>query len=85
MVAGSQAEGIRKTDDGLVTPPQLTEREIECLGWTARGKSCWEVARILSISENTVNFHLKNAVRKLDASNKCHAAALAVSRGIVDV
>ena len=85
MVAGSREEGIRRLDNGLVEGPQLTEREVQCLSWTARGKSCWELARILTISENTVNFHLKNAVRKLDAANKCHAAALAVSLGIVDV
>jgi DNA-binding CsgD family transcriptional regulator len=34
----------------------LSEREKACLLWTARGKSSWEIGRILSISENTVAF-----------------------------
>jgi DNA-binding CsgD family transcriptional regulator len=33
------------------TPQRLTARENECLSWTARGKSSWEVAKILQIYE----------------------------------
>ncbi|MDF0522996.1 helix-turn-helix transcriptional regulator [Bradyrhizobium yuanmingense] len=35
-----------------------------------KGKSSWEIAKILNISENTVNFHLKNAIRKLGTTNR---------------
>ncbi|MDJ0947045.1 MAG: helix-turn-helix transcriptional regulator [Kiloniellales bacterium] len=70
---------------GLTADPQLTSREVECLTWAAHGKSCWEVAQILSISQNTVTFHLKNAIRKLGAANKCHAAALAVAQGLIEI
>lgn len=73
--------GPSKTKDEL--HKGITQRELECLDWTARGKTSWETAVILGISENTVNFHLKNALRKLDANNKCHAIAKAMARGIV--
>jgi len=44
-------------------PDQLSAREQSCLSWTARGKSSWEIGRILSISENTVIYHIKNAMK----------------------
>lgn len=71
----------------LVTlqPPlePLSEREIDCLGWSAQGKSTWDIARILEISERTVKFHLSNATRKLRATNRTEAVARAIALGIV--
>ncbi len=64
--------------------PGLTGREVQCLTWAARGKSSWETAQICQISESTVNFHLKNAQRKLGAANKCHALAKALTHGLVE-
>jgi DNA-binding CsgD family transcriptional regulator len=55
--------------------PKLTPREIEILRWTMDGKSAWSVGQLLSVSEHTVNFHLRNIFRKLDASSK-HQAVL---------
>ncbi len=46
----------------------LSLRERECLQWCAAGKTSAETGAILSISEVTVNWHLKNAARKLDAN-----------------
>lgn len=60
---------------------RLSTRERECLSWTARGKTSWEIARIIGRSEDTVNFHLKRAFGKLNAANKCHAVAIALSQG----
>ncbi len=45
--------------------PGLTERERMVLSWVAAGKSSWEIGRILSISEHTVNSHIERAVAKL--------------------
>lgn len=61
----------------------LTARELECLGWTADGKTAWEIASILKISERTANFHLHNAMHKLGAVNKPHAVAKAISWGVI--
>lgn len=57
----------------------LTPREIECLSWTAKGKTSWATSRILDVSENTVIFHLRNAIKKLEVNNRSHAVAKAVA------
>lgn len=56
--------------------PTFTPRELECLKWTAAGKTAWEIGQILSISEPTVQFHLRNATAKVGATSK-HQAVLA--------
>lgn len=62
---------------------EITMREKEVLSWTAEGKTAFEIAKILSLSERTVNFHVNNVVAKLGASNKTHAAAKAVALGLL--
>ena len=73
----------RIPDNGILSiiNANLTEREKECLLWTTEGKTSWEIAQILNISERTVVFHLNNAVKKLNVSNKQHAVARAISLG----
>lgn len=61
------------------TTESLTPREIECLSWTAKGKTSWATSRILDVSENTVIFHLRNAIKKLEVTNRSHAVAKAVA------
>jgi LuxR family quorum sensing-dependent transcriptional regulator len=63
----------------------LTAREIEVLGWVARGKSAWEVGEILNIAKRTVDEHVQTAVRKMGAVNRTHAVALAIRDGIIEV
>jgi len=63
--------------------PNLTERELEVLRWSADGKSAALIADILTISKNTVDFHIKNAVQKLQTSNKTAAVARAVMMGLL--
>lgn len=64
-------------------PVSLTGRERECLIWSARGKSSWDIGVILNISENTVNFHLKNAMAKLKASTRVLAIVKAIRMGLI--
>lgn len=64
-------------------PPKLTARELEVLKWTLQGKSSWVVGEILRVREGTVNFHLRNAMRKLNASSKYVAAMRAVRLGLI--
>lgn len=61
----------------------LSKREIEVLRWTAEGKTSGEVADILRIAERTVNFHINNALVKLNASNKTAAAIRASVLGLL--
>lgn len=56
---------------------RLTGREIECLRWSAAGKSSEEIAIILEISSHTVASYLKAAMRKLDSVNRMQAIARA--------
>lgn len=63
----------------------LSDREIDVLSWAARGKTTNETAAILHISGETVSTHLKNATRKLGASNKTHAVVRAIYSGLIDI
>jgi DNA-binding CsgD family transcriptional regulator len=57
----------------------LSPREKEILEWVAKGKSTWEIAAVLSISHESVEFHIEGAKRKLQVCNR----TLAVTRAIV--
>ncbi|WP_192383992.1 LuxR family transcriptional regulator [Mesorhizobium silamurunense] len=70
---------------GREEAPGLSLRERECIFWTARGKSSWEIGKILGISLNTVNFHLKNVMRKMDTASRTVAAIQAVNLGIIEL
>ncbi|QRM54494.1 LuxR family transcriptional regulator [Sinorhizobium sp. BG8] len=61
----------------------LTEREIQCLGWTAAGKTSLEIAEILGLSEHTVNHYLNQVTRKLEAVNRTQAVVKAIRRGLI--
>jgi len=63
----------------------LTLREIEILKWAAIGKTSKDMSSILQISINTVNFHIKNAVLKLETSNKTAAVARAITLGLFQI
>lgn len=63
---------------------QLTVREIEVLRWSADGKTSGEISAIMAVSESTVNFHMKNAVAKLQTANKTSAVARAASLGLLN-
>jgi DNA-binding CsgD family transcriptional regulator len=49
------------------------------------GKKNKQIADQFSISETTVNFHIRNIVDKLQASDRTHAVALALRRGLFEV
>lgn len=62
---------------------QLSQRELEILKWTAEGKTSAEISLILSISENTVNFHQKNMQKRFNAPNKTQVASYAAAIGLL--
>jgi DNA-binding CsgD family transcriptional regulator len=62
----------------------LTAREVEVLKWTADGKTAGEISDLLRLSENTINFHVKNAVSKLGAANKTAAVIQAAMLGMLN-
>ena len=62
---------------------RVTPRERECLKWASEGKTAWEIGRILSLSDRTVVNYLRNAYRKLGATNKAQAVAKAILYGLI--
>ena len=61
----------------------LSDREIDCLNWTAAGKTSVEIAEILTLSEHTVNHYLNRATKKLDTVNRTQAVAKALRIGLI--
>lgn len=59
----------------------LSVREQEVLERVARGDTNKQVAATLYISENTVNFHMKNILSKLHLKNRTQVAAWALRHG----
>jgi DNA-binding NarL/FixJ family response regulator len=69
----------RRTDpvDGL------TQREMELLRLMAEGMSNKAIAQRLSISENTVKYHIRNILQKLGVQNRTQAVAYAIGAGLL--
>ena len=68
------------------TPEQirepLTERETEVLRLLAQGKSNKEIARALSVTEQTVKSHVSHVLDKLDVPSRTQAALYAMRTGL---
>jgi LuxR family quorum sensing-dependent transcriptional regulator len=64
---------------------KLTRREREIMTWVAVGKSSWDIAQILGITERTVNFTVGQASQKLDAVNRTQAAVNALLSGEIEI
>ena len=62
---------------------RLTDREMELLQWVADGLSNKAIAQKLSISENTVKYHMKNILQKLDVQNRTEAVMQAIRAGLL--
>lgn len=63
--------------------PVLSERESEVLQWTAAGKSQQDIGDILSISNRTVEVHLRSARAKLSALTTAQAVGRGISLGFI--
>lgn len=67
----------------IVRHPALSKREREVLQWVAAGKTYSEIGEILSISDRTVEVHLRSAREKLCALTTAQAVARAVTCGLI--
>jgi DNA-binding CsgD family transcriptional regulator len=63
----------------------LKDREVECLHWSARGKTNAEIGAIIGISRHTVNTHIENAKKKLGVATRMQAAAIAHQLGLLSI
>ena len=53
----------------------LTERQHEILQWLCSGKTNWEIAQVLQISEHTVKNHVQVILNKLKVNTRAQAVA----------
>ena len=85
MLVQMALTSLLRFEHETVMPPEMkfSKREREILKWTAEGKTSAEIAIILSISENTVNFHQKNMKKKFNAPNKIQIACYAAATGLI--
>jgi LuxR family quorum-sensing system transcriptional regulator CciR len=58
-----------------------TTRQLECVVLVARGKTDWEMAKILGVSEETVADHVNEARRRYDVSRRAELAIHALYHG----
>jgi DNA-binding NarL/FixJ family response regulator len=61
----------------------LTNKEAKVIKLVANGASNKEIATSLNISDNTVKYHLRNIMEKLQVRNRAQMAVYAVRKGIV--
>jgi two-component system NarL family response regulator len=61
----------------------LSEREVEVLRSVAAGHTNREIARLMTISDETVKGHLKNISQKLGARHRTEAVAMAYRQGLI--
>ncbi len=81
----SAYSAVGRSENDHRTAAVLSIRERECLQWIASGKSSWDIGMILNISENTVNFHVKNTLNKLDANTRTLAVVKAIRYGLISL
>ena len=62
---------------------RLTDRQRDCVLWSARGKTDWETSRILSISHETVIQHLKDARQRYETHKRESLILCALFDGLI--
>jgi DNA-binding NarL/FixJ family response regulator len=83
-IRNSATEITETLPDSVETePPQLTRREEQILRLILAGKTNKQIARVLSRSCRTVEYHRNRLMHKLDASNAAELVKQAIVMGIV--
>lgn len=88
QLAGAFAfEGARRmwrSDElGREPHPVMTDRQRDCLIWVARGKTDWEISRILGISPETVVRHIKQARERYGVEKRTSLLVRALFDGTI--
>jgi two-component system, NarL family, response regulator LiaR len=77
---------VRQVRDGDGRPAplrSLSPRELDVLTGLARGRSNREIARSLSLGEETVKTHVSNVLAKLGLADRTQAAIFGLQHGLV--
>ncbi|MFO0701706.1 MAG: LuxR family transcriptional regulator [Nitrospira sp.] len=64
---------------------KLTLRELTILNWVKNGKTNWEIAQIMGVTERTIRFHVESIFSKLDVTSRSQAVATAIEHGLPNV
>jgi DNA-binding CsgD family transcriptional regulator len=75
------AKGIAPLQEGQ----PLSEREVTCLQFSARGMTSKDIALKLGIKHRTANFHFANIISKLGVLNRQEAVANALLHGLINI
>lgn len=67
--------------DTLSPPIRLTPRQLECVLLVGKGKSDWEIAKILGIKEDTVTEYLDDARQRYDVGKRIQLVMRAIFDG----
>jgi len=62
----------------------LTPRQLETMQWAAMGKSAPSIALFMDVTKDSVYFHQKKVIDKLECGGLIHAVALLTKKGLVD-
>jgi DNA-binding NarL/FixJ family response regulator len=83
LVALESGGSTRRRDEPEVIEEALTPREIQVLELLAEGFANKTIAERLSISDQTVKFHVAAILGKLGVANRTEAVRVAVRRGLI--
>jgi DNA-binding CsgD family transcriptional regulator len=78
--------GVKRATDlarggSLERASPLTRRQAEALSLCAQGKSDWDIAQLLGVSEATAHEHMEGAKRRLGVKTRVQAVAKAIQMG----
>jgi DNA-binding NarL/FixJ family response regulator len=69
--------------NGIPTPAELTDRQLDILQLLAEGRSMKEVASVLNLATRTVAFHKYRMMRRLNLHNDSQVVQYAVQHHII--
>ena len=61
----------------------LSKRETEIMHLVSQGKTNWEIAHILELSDETIKSNLKRVSQKLNTVNRAHSVSEAIRKGLI--
>lgn len=86
LIGGMAFEAARRIAQPRRAPRPtalMTDRQRDCVLWAARGKTDWEISRILGVSHDTVIQHLKHARERYGVQKRAHLAVMALFDGSI--
>lgn len=86
LIGGMAFEAARRIAQPRRAPQPtmpMTDRQRDCVLWAARGKTDWEISRILGVSHDTVIQHLKHARERYGVQKRAHLAVMALFDGSI--